>query len=73
VQLLQLQLAGREAPIAEIRRLSIEEQVEEFFFLGLRQAGGVDLSEARRRCGEPAVSRWEAVVAERGLLVREND
>jgi oxygen-independent coproporphyrinogen-3 oxidase len=69
-------LARGEASVAEIRRLTIQEQVEEFFFLGLRQAEGVDLSEARRRWGEPALARWKSVIgqlAERGLLVREND
>lgn len=69
-------LARGETPIVEIRRLKIEEQVEEFFFLGLRQVDGVPLSVARQRWGGRAFGRWETVIgqlAERGLLVREND
>jgi oxygen-independent coproporphyrinogen-3 oxidase len=69
-------LARGEAPLAETRRLTVEELGEEFFFLGLRQAEGVDLSEARQRWGEPALARWMSVIeelAERSLLVREND
>jgi len=69
-------LARGEAPLAETRRLTVEELGEEFFFLGLRQAEGVDLSEARQRWGEPALARWMSVIeelAERGLLVRQND
>ena len=69
-------LARGEAPITEIRRLTTDEQIEEFFFLGLRQVEGVDLAEARRRWGDSALGRWESVIAwlaGRDLLVREND
>ena len=38
------------APIDEFRALTVEEQVEEFFFLGLRQVEGVNLE-----CGEGAM------------------
>jgi len=65
-----------EAPATEIRRLTTQDQIEEFFFLGLRQAEGVDLAEARGRWGNSSLGRWESVIAGfagRGLLVREND
>jgi oxygen-independent coproporphyrinogen-3 oxidase len=69
-------IARGETPIAEMCRLTIEEQAEEFFFLGLRQVDGVALSVARQRWGARAFGRCETVIgqlAERGLLVREND
>jgi oxygen-independent coproporphyrinogen-3 oxidase len=65
-----------ESPITENHRLTADEQIEEFFFLGLRQAEGVNLSAARRRWGPVAVERWEPVVAaleERGLVERDGD
>jgi len=64
------------SPIAETRLLTIEEQLEEFFFLGLRQHQGIDLSAAVRRWGRPAVSRWHSTISglERdGLLVRRGE
>jgi oxygen-independent coproporphyrinogen-3 oxidase len=69
-------LARGEPPATDIRRLAPEEQIEEFFFLGLRQAEGVDLSEARGRWGNSAPRRWESIIAglaERDLLVRDGD
>jgi oxygen-independent coproporphyrinogen-3 oxidase len=69
-------LARGETPAADIRCLAVEEQIEEFFFLGLRQVEGVDLAEARGRWGDAALGRWESIIAglaERGLLAREND
>jgi oxygen-independent coproporphyrinogen-3 oxidase len=64
-----------ETPAWEIRRLAIEEQIEEFFFLGLRQTEGIDFGEAHWRWGDSALGRWESVIAslaKRDLLVREN-
>jgi oxygen-independent coproporphyrinogen III oxidase len=55
----QDKLARGESPIADLRFLSSEEQLEEFFFLGLRQRQGVDLTIARRRWGRDRVARWE--------------
>ena len=55
----QDKLARGAAPIAEMRFLSSEEQLEEFFFLGLRQRQGVDLTLACRRWGRDLVARWE--------------
>ncbi|HEX5410958.1 MAG TPA: radical SAM family heme chaperone HemW [Terriglobia bacterium] len=50
-------LAQRESPICEQRRLTSEAQLEEFFFLGLRQLDGIHLAEARRRWGSEPVER----------------
>jgi oxygen-independent coproporphyrinogen-3 oxidase len=62
--------------IDEFHVLSPEEQIEEFFFLGLRQSEGVDLAWARQRWGservEPWVKRIQAL-AQEGRLVREDD
>jgi oxygen-independent coproporphyrinogen-3 oxidase len=55
----QDKLARGTSPITEVRFLSSEEQLEEFFFLGLRQRQGVDLTLARRRWGRDLVARWE--------------
>jgi oxygen-independent coproporphyrinogen III oxidase len=55
----QDKLARGESPIGQLHRLSPEEQLEEFFFLGLRQHQGVDLTMARRRWGRDLVARWQ--------------
>ncbi|HET7100711.1 MAG TPA: coproporphyrinogen III oxidase, partial [Terriglobia bacterium] len=49
-----------ESPIADSRTLSQNEQVEEFFFLGLRQRRGVDLEQARGKWGNPPWNWWQA-------------
>lgn len=69
-------LARGESPIAEVRSLSSEEQLEEFFFLGLRRREGVDLALASHRWGRHQVSRWEARITElarEGWLERRAD
>ena len=56
--------------------LSPEEQLEEFFFLGLRMRQGVDLRRARRRWGEDRVARWElriSALAADGWLEADGD
>ncbi len=63
VEAYQAKLARGDAPIAEIRRLSPEEQVEEFFFLGLRQRVGVDLALAKQRWGSTRLSQWDPAIA----------
>lgn len=45
--------------IEDLRVLSVEEQVEEFFFLGLRELKGVDLGRARERWGRNHLDLWE--------------
>lgn len=47
-----------ESPIREQHAISPEAQVEEFFFLGLRQREGVNLAEAGERWGCELVERW---------------
>jgi len=69
-------LARGESPIAEFRKLSHEEQVEEFFFTGLRRAEGVDLARAERRWGAGEIQRWGTTLADlagRGLVERQGN
>jgi oxygen-independent coproporphyrinogen-3 oxidase len=64
------------SPIEEFRILSPEEQIEEFFFLGLRQMEGVDLAWARQRWGSEHIKPWEdkaLSLAREDRLVREGD
>ena len=51
VQGYMAKLEAGQPPIDEFRALTAEEQVEEFFFLGLRQVEGVNLEWARERWG----------------------
>jgi len=68
VEAYEAKLGGGESPIVEFRALTDSEQIEEFFFLGLRERRGVDLALARRRWGGTRV----AIPAERvSTLVRE--
>jgi oxygen-independent coproporphyrinogen-3 oxidase len=70
-ELYTAQLARGESPITETHRLTPDEQVEEFFFVGLRQTAGVRLSDATKRWGKAAVSRFRPVIDDlqaRGLL-----
>ena len=70
------ELASERTPIADIQRLSREEQVEEFFFLGLRQTEGVSLEAVRKQWGEDALSRWRGrieTLARDGLLTTRGD
>lgn len=67
-------LERNNSPIAQIRRLTPEEQVEEFFFLGLRQQEGIDLRSAFDRWGRARVSPWLvkiSTLAHEGWLERE--
>jgi oxygen-independent coproporphyrinogen-3 oxidase len=56
------QLGAGHTPIEEFRVLPSEEQVEEFFFLGLRQAEGIDLNWARERWGAGCLKLWESKI-----------
>jgi putative oxygen-independent coproporphyrinogen III oxidase len=72
----QDKLARGESPITENRALTPAEQLEEFFFLGLRQKDGVDLQTARRHWGEIEVGKWEpklSVLARDGWIGRRGD
>jgi len=55
----QDKLARAASPIADLQVLTFEEQLEEFFFLGLRMRQGVDLTTARQRWGRDRVALWE--------------
>jgi oxygen-independent coproporphyrinogen-3 oxidase len=69
-------LAGGRSPIAGVRKLSPEEQLEEFFFLGLRQMEGVRLELGRKRWGKDLLSRWQErieALAQDGLLTTTGD
>ena len=52
-------LEAGDSPVEEFRTLTAEEQVEEFFFLGLRKVEGVDLAAARERWGFEYLKPWE--------------
>ncbi len=54
----QSRLEHGESPIFDQRRLTPDAQMEEFFFLGLRQMQGINLAEAGRRWGPERVERW---------------
>jgi len=62
-QVYQERLAHGTSPISEVRWLSPEEQVEEFFFLGLRQRQGVNLSLAGERWGSARLAPWKERIA----------
>lgn len=51
------------SPVCETLRLTANEQVEEFFFLGLRQMEGIDLAEAGNRWGREQVEPWAQRIA----------
>lgn len=69
-------LARGEKPIAEFRKVTRDQLIEEFFFTGLRQSEGVDLTLARTRWGSETVRRWDPVIAgleSRGEIERQGE
>lgn len=69
-------LEAGQSPIDEFRMLTAEEQVEEFFFVGLRQVEGINLDLARKRWGAGCLKRWDDKIqnlAQEGWVVREED
>ena len=69
-------LARGDSPIDEFCRLTPDQQIEEFFFLGLRQTEGVRVGEATGRWGSAALERFETVIGDliaRGLLREADD
>ena len=56
------QLTHGDSPVVDYRKLPEQDQVEEFFFLGLRQNEGIDLETARRRWGAEIVGRWAPII-----------
>lgn len=75
VEVYQDKISRGDSPIAENRELSRGEQLEEFFFLGLRQNDGVHIESARLRWGESEVGRWEPTLkalAQDGWIERKS-
>jgi oxygen-independent coproporphyrinogen-3 oxidase len=69
-------LEGMRSPIKDVCKLSPEEQLEEFLFLGLRQVEGVSLDLARKRWGKDRVNRWQGrieTLTQDGLLTTTGD
>ncbi|HUZ46647.1 MAG TPA: radical SAM family heme chaperone HemW [Terriglobia bacterium] len=58
VEVYQSHLAHGASPISGMRKLPDSEQIEEFFFLGLRQRDGVELALARGRWGDRLLAPW---------------
>ena len=68
-------IARGEIPITGWRRLADTEQIEEFFFLGLRQREGINLGSALARWGL-AVEPWQPRIASllrQGLLEKQGE
>ncbi|HEV3276210.1 MAG TPA: radical SAM family heme chaperone HemW [Terriglobia bacterium] len=64
-------LAQGDLPVVESHALAEAEQIEEFFFLGLRERSGVDLAGAAARWGRDALEPWRPRIdslLERGVL-----
>jgi len=61
-EIYQSNLVRNTSPVCEVRRLSASEQVEEFFFLGLRQRAGIELATARRRWGTQLLGPWTQTI-----------
>ena len=67
----ETRVARGDLPIAECHTLAEAEQIEEFFFLGLRQCAGVNLADATARWGRRALDPWRSRIdslRERGVL-----
>jgi putative oxygen-independent coproporphyrinogen III oxidase len=63
-ELYSQKLRQGDSPIVNLRSLSREEQIEEFFFLGLRQRCGVDLQAGEERWGADHLAQWTPVIQE---------
>ena len=64
------------APVEEFHELTAAEQIEEFFFLGLRQSEGVDLAGARQHWGAEYLKPWEKKIEtldREGWVIREGE
>ena len=69
-------MAAGQSVIDDCRTLTLTEQVEEFFYLGLRQAEGVDLNVAKERWGARCLEPWEDKIqnlTRDGWLLRQGD
>jgi oxygen-independent coproporphyrinogen-3 oxidase len=64
------------APVEEFHELTAAEEIEEFFFLGLRQVEGVDLAGARQHWGAEYLNPWEKKIEtldREGWVIREGE
>jgi len=71
----RMKIERGDSPIQKLRRLTDMEQLEEFFFLGLRESAGVEFQAVGRRWGREAEKTVERIIREltaRHLLTREN-
>jgi len=71
----EARVARGDLPIAEWHVLAEAEQIEEFFFLGLRQSGGIDFASAAARWGRDALDPWQSHIdslLQRGMLEERN-
>ena len=69
-------VARMRSPMVGARKLSPQEQVQEFFFLGLRLMQGVSLERARKQWGDDLLGRWKGKIetlTEDGLLTQAGD
>lgn len=57
-EMYQSRLGRDELPIAEWHTVGSAEEMEEFFFLGLRQREGISLEQARLRWSDPPLNGW---------------
>jgi len=76
VQAYMAKVGVGQSPVDDCRTLTVAEQVEEFFFLGLRQVDGVKLHVARERWGPSCLKCWEdkiRTLEDEGLLVVQGD
>jgi oxygen-independent coproporphyrinogen-3 oxidase len=64
VERYQLRLATGDSPVAEVLTLSPEQALEEYFFLGLRQREGVDLSRAGQYFPPGLPELWQKRIAD---------
>ena len=69
-------LNAGQPPVEDLRVLTSAEQLEEFFFLGLRQVEGVSLKLATKRWGQACLRPWEEILqnlAREGRVVLQAD
>ncbi len=69
-------IAGGKLPILEEHKVSIEEQMEEEMFLGLRKTAGVSISRFKQKFGNDPLKLFEIQIAqleEKGLIAVAED
>lgn len=69
-------VGGKSSLCEEREELSVQEQMEEFMFLGLRMMEGISVQEFERQFGRPLTAVYGDVMRElkeKGLLLAEGD